>query len=188
MSTDRWQRIEQLFHAALEQESDKRDGFLLNACREDVALRREVESLLAQSGSTGAFVDRSAWGEICSANPETRSVSKPADVLGPYRISRLLGEGGMGAVYAALDTRLDRKVAMKVCREEFSVRFEREARAISALNHPNICTLYDIGTLPSGLGYLVMELVEGDTLRDLLQRGLPAGLWLNIAKQVLEAL
>ena len=188
MSTDRWQRIEQLFHAALEQEPDKRGGFLLNACREDLALRREVESLLAQSGSTGALVDRSAWGEVCSANPETCSVSKPAGVLGPYRILKLLGEGGMGAVYAALDTRLDRNIAIKVCREEFSVRFEREARAISALNHPNICTLHDIGTLPSGLGYLVMELVEGDTLRDLLHRGLPAGRGLNIAKQVLEAL
>src|SRR5262249_26829443 len=147
MSTDRWQRIEQLFHAALEQEPDKRDGFLLNACREDAALRREVESLLAQSGSTGALVDRSVWGEVCSANPETRGVSKPADLLGPYRILKLLGEGGMGAVYAALDTRLDRNIAIKVCREEVDVRFEREARAISALNHPNICTLHDIGTL-----------------------------------------
>ena len=95
MSTDRWQRIEQLFHAALEQEPDKRDGFLLNACREDVALRREVESLLAQSGSTGALVDRSVWGvwgEVYSANPETRWVSKPADVLGPYRILKVLPE------------------------------------------------------------------------------------------------
>ena len=72
MSTDQWQRIEQLFHAALEQEPDKRDGFLLNACREDVALRREVESLLAQSGSTGALVDRSAWAGVTGIEAETR--------------------------------------------------------------------------------------------------------------------
>jgi TolB-like protein/Tfp pilus assembly protein PilF len=89
----------------------------------------------------------------------------------------------MGAVYEALDSRLNRKVAVKVCQERFSGRFEREALAISALNHPNICTLYDAGP-----HYLVMELVKGDTLRTLLQRGLPADRGLSIAHQVLGAL
>src|SRR5262245_45564933 len=103
--------------------------------------------------------------------------------LGPYRILGLLGSGGMGEVHLALDTRLDRKVAIKVSNEQFSVRCEREARATSALNHPNICTLYDVGA-----NYLVMELVEGETLRDLLKSALSVERSLEIAKQVLEAL
>ena len=76
--------------------------------------------------------------------------------IGPYVIEALIGEGGMGAVYRARDTRLDRTVALKVSKADFSDRFEREARAIAALNHPNICTLYDVGP-----NYLVMELIEG---------------------------
>jgi len=183
MSTDRWQRIEQLFHAALEQEPDKRDGFLLNACREDVALRREVESLLAQSGSTGALVDRSAWAGVTGIEAETRRELESGQILGPYKILRLLGKGGMGAVYEALDTRLNRKVAVKVCQERFSGRFEREARAISALNHPNICTLYDVGP-----NYLITELVEGETLRDWLHMGPGPERCLDVARQALEAL
>jgi serine/threonine protein kinase len=84
---------------------------------------------------------------------------KPGDQLGPYKIDALIGQGGMGSVCRATDTRLGRPVAIKVSSREFSDRFEREARAISALNHPNICTLYDVGP-----NYLVMELVEGQTL------------------------
>src|SRR5262245_61261860 len=90
----------------------------------------------------------------------------PGDILGPYRIDSLIGRGGMGEVYRGTDTRLGRPVAIKVSTKEFSDRFEREARAISSLNHPNICTLYDVG--PNNL---VMEFVEGDTLSTVLQRG-----------------
>jgi serine/threonine protein kinase len=90
----------------------------------------------------------------------------PGTRLGPYEILALLGEGGMGQVYKARDTRLGRSVAIKVVAEEFSNRFQSEARAISGLNHPNICTLYDVGP-----GYLVMELVEGETLASRLQQG-----------------
>ncbi|MBV8729715.1 MAG: serine/threonine protein kinase, partial [Acidobacteriia bacterium] len=89
----------------------------------------------------------------------------------------------MGAVYEALDTRLNRKVAVKVCHERFSGRFEREARAISALNHPNICTLYDVGP-----NYLITELVEGQTLRDWLRMGPGPKRCLEVARQALEAL
>ena len=85
--------------------------------------------------------------------------SKPGDALGPYRVDSLLGKGGMGEVYRGTDTRLGRPVAIKVSAREFSDRFEREAQAISSLNHPNVCTLYDVGP-----NYLVMEFVEGDTL------------------------
>ena len=86
--------------------------------------------------------------------------------LGPYRIESKLGEGGMGEVFRAIDTRLGRAVAIKTNREQFNARFEREARAISSLNHPNICTLHDIGP-----NYLVMELVEGETIAARLKQG-----------------
>src|SRR5712691_7516998 len=90
----------------------------------------------------------------------------PGTMLGPYEIIRAIGAGGMGQVFRARDTRLGRAVAIKVCDEQFSARFERESRAISALNHPHICTLYDVGP-----NYLVMELVEGETLAARLKKG-----------------
>src|SRR6184192_4377220 len=86
--------------------------------------------------------------------------------LGPYEILALIGAGGMGEVYKARDTRLDRTVAVKICAEQFSERFEREARAVAALNHPNICTLHDVGP-----NYLVMELVDGPTLAERIKAG-----------------
>src|SRR5712692_6596583 len=104
--------------------------------------------------------------------------------LGPYEILAPIGAGGMGEVYRARDTRLDRTVAVKVCAKEFSERFEREARAIAALNHPHICTLYDVGP-----DYLVMELVEGPTLADRLAHGpMPLDEALSIARQIADAL
>src|SRR6266478_8838298 len=95
--------------------------------------------------------------------------------LGPYEILAPIGAGGMGEVYKARDTRLGRTVAVKICAEQFSERFEREARAIAALNHPNICTLYDVG--PS---YLVMEYIEGTTLAG----PIPMAEALPIARQI----
>src|ERR1700674_317204 len=99
--------------------------------------------------------------------------------LGPYEILSALGAGGMGEVWKARDTRLNRSVAVKVCRQEFSERFESEARAIAALNHPNICTLYDIGP-----NYLVMELIDGASLKG----PLPLEKALDFARQILDAL
>ena len=104
--------------------------------------------------------------------------------LGPYRIEALLGSGGMGQVFRARDTRLDRNVAVKVSRAPFQARFEREARAIAKLNHQHICTLYDVGS-----NYLVMELVEGETLAERLKKGpLPLALVLKYATQIADAL
>ena len=103
--------------------------------------------------------------------------------LGPYQIHSLLGSGGMGQVYKAFDARLGREVAIKVAAEHFSERFEREVRAVASLNHPNICTVYDVGP-----NYLVMELVDGETLREWFRRALPLDRSLGIARQVLEAL
>ena len=182
MNPERWRQIERLYHSALEQDAARLNGFLSEACREDADLRREVESLLAQSGSTEAKVDQTAWAAV-DASAYAQAALKTGETLGPYEIRELLGKGGMGEVYLALDTRLGRKVAIKVSQKKFSGRFEREARAISALNHPNVCTLYDVGP-----NYLVTELVEGETLRDMLKRAPVAERSLEIARQVLEAL
>ena len=107
----------------------------------------------------------------------------PGSQLGPYRILGLLGAGAMGQIYRAFDARLGREVAIKVAEEQFSERFDREVRAIAALNHPNICTVHDVGA-----NYLVMELVDGDTLRTVVERGVPLGRTLGIARQILEAI
>ena len=108
----------------------------------------------------------------------------PGTRIGPYEILSLLGAGGMGEVYQARDTRLGRDVAIKLSAERFSERFDREARAVAALNHPNICTLYDVGP-----NYLVMELVDGATLADRISRGaLPFEEALPIATQIAAAL
>src|SRR6516164_3612306 len=101
------------------------------------------------------------------------------DKLGPYEILAPIGAGGMGEVYRARDTRLGRDVAIKVCHENFTERFEREARSIAALNHPNICHLYDVGP-----NYLVMELIEGETLKG----PLPPEQAMKIAQQIADAL
>src|ERR1039458_2344877 len=108
----------------------------------------------------------------------------PGTKLGPYEIVAAIGQGGMGEVWRSTDSRLGRDVAIKVSAERFSDRFEREARAIAALNHPNVCTLHDIGP-----DYLVMELVEGPTLADRIGQGpIPLEEALNSARQIADAL
>jgi eukaryotic-like serine/threonine-protein kinase len=162
MTPERWQRIEAIYNAAVERQPPEREAFLAEACRGDEDLRTEVESLLAQDASKTGTLDRPAWaGEYgLTAGGPTVTVIAPGTQLGPYKVEGLLGEGGMGKVYRGLDTRLGRAVAIKILSERFSARFEREARAISALNHPHICTLYDVGP-----NYLVLELVEGTPLK-----------------------
>ncbi|OFW04129.1 MAG: hypothetical protein A3H96_17550 [Acidobacteria bacterium RIFCSPLOWO2_02_FULL_67_36] len=163
----------------------ERASYLDAACAGDAALRREVESLLAQPISgAGGLLDGPAWAGRASLPDEpTVTLLAPGAQLGPYQIHGLLGSGGMGQVYRAFDARLGRDVAIKVVGERFSERFDREVRAVASLNHPNICTLYDVGP-----NYLVMELIDGETLREWFRRALPLARSLEIARQVLEAL
>ena len=155
---------------------EERAAFLGRACQTDPSLRIEVDALLA---SAPEVVE-----EFLQSAPPQRMQLVKGSRLGPYDIDCLVGFGGMGEVYRARDTRLGRVVAIKVYLEPLRTRFEREARAISALNHPNICTLYDIGP-----DYLVMELVEGRSLADRLKQGpLPVNQVLQYGAQIADAL
>jgi serine/threonine protein kinase len=149
MSSERLSQIEDLYHSARE-----RGAAVLTGADPD--LRREVEKLLAQDSESGdKLLDQSAAELLAGMHV---SQVEAGLILGPYKIEAPIGEGGMGQVFRARDTRLDRTVAIKVLKE-WSGRFEKESRAIAALNHPNICTLHDVGP-----NYLVMELIEGETL------------------------
>jgi eukaryotic-like serine/threonine-protein kinase len=181
MTPQRFQQIEELYHSAREVTGAKRAALLEQT---DPELRREIEALLGQPGS-GEFLDRPAL-ENAPELLEDSSIAEltPGACLGPYRIEGKLGQGGMGAVFRAVDTRLGRAVAIKTTQERFSVRFEREARAISSLNHPNICTLHDVGP-----NYLVMELVEGETIAARLKSGpLPVKDAIPYSSQIAAAL
>jgi serine/threonine protein kinase len=184
MKSERWQHIERLYHAALEQVPAQRSEFLAVTCEGDDDLRRSVEALLSTSGFTDDLVGRAVWEKVAESNEHSNGLVAGTRV-GPYKILGPLGEGGMGRVYRGVDTRLDRPVAIKTSIETFSATFDREALAISALNHPNICTLYDVGP-----NCLVMELVEGETLAERICRvgALPIEEALDIALHVAEAL
>jgi eukaryotic-like serine/threonine-protein kinase len=181
MTPERWRKITEIFHVARAHDPVRRVAFLSEVCAADLALRREVESLIAAEHEAGRFGDTPMSVHAPPLEPGT--------LFGPYRIDQLLGSGGMGEVYKAHDTRLERTVAIKVLTTHINddphsrERFRREARAVAALNHPNICTLHDVGD-----DYLVMELVDGETLREWFGRGLPQERGLHIARQVLEAL
>src|SRR6516225_6390080 len=179
---ERWQQIESLFQEALERDPAERNAWLREACQGDSDLRREVASLLANHQ---AATDLKPWAAAAAAKLIDSPASlEPGQCLGPYRIESFLAAGGMGEVYRATDTRLQRPVAIKVSAIRFDARFETEARVIASLNHPHICQLYDVGP-----NYLVMELVEGPTLGDRIRQGaLPVAEALGIARQIAEAL
>lgn len=197
MEPERWQQIEKLYHAALAREPGERAAFLEQVCAGDQALRQEVESLLAQEGQTERFMrgPAEAAAEIFASTAGQTSIGlAPGLELGPYVILGRIGAGGMGEVYEAKDTRLDRKVAVKFVSGEYErdeqalARFKREARAASALNHPNICTIHDIGEYESR-PYFVMELLEGQNLEAYLG-GKPLALerLVDLAIQITDAL
>ena len=158
MTSERWRQVEELYHSALERNAEERGAFLDGACGVDQELRREVDSLLAHDES---LLDRPAWKGL-ELDPGAR--------LGPYEIVAKLGEGGMGVVYRAQDTKLNRPVAIKLLSDKLADaearrRFQREAQTVSSLNHPHILTVYDVGEF-GGRQYLVTEFVDGGTLRE----------------------
>ncbi len=167
MKLERWQQIDKLLEEALDQEPGQRKIFLEQACAGDKELHHEVESLLAAREKVGSFIERPAL-DLVAQQPRQSLVGR---TLGPYEILSLIGRGGMGEVYQARDTRLDRMAALKILPIEVAAdpdrlrRFVREAKAASALNHPNIATIYDIGE-SDGIHWIAMELVEGQTLAE----------------------
>jgi Tol biopolymer transport system component len=196
---DRWRRVKELFADVMAQSPAERARFLAAACAEDETMRCEVEALVASHDAAGDLLER---GEPALASLAHEAMSLPAAAvqltpghrLGPYEIIAAIGAGGMGEVYRARDTRLDRTVAIKVLPGAFAQdvqaanRFEREARAVAALNHPHICTLHDAGR-HDGIDFLVMEYLEGQTLAARLQKGpLPLGEALQCASQIASAL
>ena len=192
MNPERWAQVAGLYEAALERPERDRGAFIADATAGDEGLRQELESLLAQDQATGVL-DRPAL-EIAAGLLRSDATLPPGAELGPYRITKVVGAGGMGHVYRAIDTRLHRTVAIKVLRnelatdEQFRERFEREAKAIAALAHPHICRLYDVRT-EAGVDFLVLEYLEGETLAASLAKGaLPFAEAVRHAIEVAEAL
>ena len=203
MTPERWHRIKELFHAAIERAEAERRAFLDEACAGDAEALREVESLVAAHEREGEFLEgaaaRVAAGVVATAGGGGPSGAEPESLevgrrIGAYEIAGTLGEGGMGKVYLAEDGRLGRRVALKLLPASFVAdedrvrRFEQEARAASALNHPNILTIHEIGD-DEGLRFIATEYVEGVTLREHLGRGaLRLQEILDIAVQLAAAL
>ena len=187
MTPERWRQITEIFHSARQLDPASRETFIAEACGDDTMLRREVEAMLVGLDHAGEFGETPLFAASSPPEPPPPADDvmhlAPGSQLGPYQILSLLGSGGMGRVYKAFDPRLPREIAIKVAAERFSERFHREVRAIATLNHPNICTIHDVGP-----DYLVMESVDGETLREWFTRALPIERNLEIARQVLEAL
>ena len=170
MTPERWQQVKQIFQSAIERPPAERAGFISNACADDPQLRSEVESLISSSDQAGDSIQAIAAEAATEMLADRSTDSIVGKQIGRYEVGSLIGRGGMGEVFLALDTSLGRKVALKLLRHEFTTneerlrRFQQEARAASALNHPNILTIHEIGEHGS-LHFMATEFVEGETLR-----------------------
>jgi eukaryotic-like serine/threonine-protein kinase len=194
MTGERWREIEKLYHAALELDEDKRLAFLDQACAGDEALRRELQSLLSFEDRAENFIESPALEVAASMLAKDQDYSAVGSWIGPYQVLSLIGAGGMGKVYLAQDSRLGRKIALKVLPKEFTQdpdrvrRFEQEARAASALNHPNIITIFEIGRVDDA-HYIATEYIEGRTIRQQMKQApLELQQALDIACQIVSAL
>src|SRR6266480_7989335 len=176
MTPAQLQTIEEIFYAALDQEPDQIAKFLETACEGDELLRRKVEALLASRQRVGSFIETSAVGIATRIIENGQTDSLVGQAFGHYKISERIGSGGMGEVYLATDVTAGRKAALKLLPMRFTgdaerlKRFQQEAHAVVALNHPNIVTVYEIGEGHS-THYIASELIEGETLRQRLMRG-----------------
>jgi eukaryotic-like serine/threonine-protein kinase len=196
MSTpERWQRIKAIFHSAQECTPAERAGFLNKACGDDESILREVESLLAADETNEEFLGEPAYEFAAGMLADEKAEFVTGQDVGPYTILSSLGAGGMGEVYLAQDTRLGRKIALKLLPSDFARdqrrvrRFAQEARAASALNHPNVCVIHEIGQTEDGRHFIAMEYIDGVTLRErIAQKRMKLGEALNVACQVAWAL
>src|SRR5215468_8179001 len=194
MTPARFQTIEEIYLAALDQEPDQVSAFLEKACKGDEVLRRKVEALLGSRQRANSFIEKPAVGLAARIIQNGDADSLVGQTIGHYKISESIGSGGMGEVYLATDIVAARKAALKLLPLRFTgdaarlKRFQQEAHAVVALNHPNILTVYEIGEDHS-IHYIASELIEGETLRERLTRGpMPLDAAVDIAIQVASAL
>jgi serine/threonine protein kinase len=196
MKAERWQQVEQLYQAALERGAEGRAAFLAEACAGDEGLRREVESLLAYEDQAENFIESPALEVAAKMMAEEQGATVFAgQTINHYKITAPLGAGGMGEVYLAEDTKLLRKVAFKFLPAHFTQdkghlhRFQQEARAVAALSHPNVCMIHEVVETGEGRHCIVMEYVEGVTLRErIAERRMNVSEALDAAIQVASAL
>ncbi len=194
MNPERLKKVEEIYHAVLDISPPERAQFLVESCGEDVDLRREVESLLSFETSFDSIIDsspKSLVAELFSKSDKSPLINQ---TINQYRIISLLGQGGMGAVYLARDAKLERKVAIKFLSEKLSKdpsrlkRFFQEAKSASALNHPNIITVFEIGEF-NGKPFIVSEFIDGKTLgQHLAEEKLTLDGVLGLASQIVSAL
>jgi serine/threonine protein kinase len=184
LNTERWRQVDQIFNEALKREPNERESFLERECSGDASLRKEIETLIHAHKNAGSFME----------TPVALRTIKIGTQLGSLELTAFLGKGGMGEVYRARDGKLKRDVAVKILPAEFSrdadraTRFQHEAEVLASLNHPNIAAIYDVQEA-AGSRFLVLELIEGETLEERIRRGpIPLDEALHIAKSICEAL
>ena len=194
MTPERWQQIDNLLQRVVETGVEARPALLDEACSGDEGLRQEVQSLISFREMAQGFLEVPALEEAADFFDEDQAELMAGLMIGPYRIERQLGAGGMGEVYLAEDTKLDRKVAIKFlppyleADELAKKRLIREAKAAAKLDHPNICAVYEVKEEASR-SFIVMQYVAGETLAESIrQKALPLSEALNVGIELVEAL
>lgn len=195
MTPERWQRLKEVFETALERAPKERLAFLDQACDGDESLRTELQSLLASYEQGQSFMESPAVAVAAESLAGPQGESLVGQTIGHYQVTREIGSGGMGEVYLAQDTRLGRLVALKLLPTDLSKdedrlrRFEQEARTASALNHPNVCVIYEVGETEDDGHYIAMEYIAGVTLRQhMTEARLKLGEVLDVAVQIASGL